>query len=173
MLPVPESPQPLFSSLSTLSTPLGNLNFSPLVSKRKIGQGWGTWSHGYTGDVYFNQGWTTTTITLPAGVTAFDFYLEPNAFNLFNIAVTAINQGQTTTLSQRISGNGDAKYFGFYTSDQNMLAKIVITDSSGGQAAGFAIGQMRIASKAFPEPASALGVFTVGILAIHMRCKRR
>ena len=32
------------------------IGFSPAVSHRRIGSGWMSWSHGYTGDVYYTNG---------------------------------------------------------------------------------------------------------------------
>lgn len=150
--------------VTTLSSPLGNLTFSPEVQKVYIGSGWATWSNGYTGEVYSNAGATTTTITLPFGIGAFDLYVEPNTFNLFEIAVRAVN-GTTTTLSQLVDGLGGAQYFGFYSTDGDSISSITVSDRSGGNAGGFAMAQMRLAAKSVPEPASTLGLLAFCAIA--------
>jgi len=178
MVEVPNDPsQPEFSFISTLSSPLGNLTFSPEVQKRDVPESWQTWSHGYNEEVYFSGfNVATTTITLPFGIGAFDLYVEPNNFNLFEIAVTAMD-GTTTTLSQEVNGFGGAKYFGFYATDEDMLATITVTDQSGGAAGGFAVGELRLAAKAVPEavpePASTLGVLAFGVLGAGSLLKRK
>ncbi len=48
------------------------------ASVRQIGFGWATWSHGYTGNVYYTNGQTTIGGNLSAGVKAFYLYAEPN-----------------------------------------------------------------------------------------------
>ncbi|MEW5856857.1 MAG: PEP-CTERM sorting domain-containing protein [Cyanobacteriota bacterium] len=165
MVQVANSSEPEFSIISTLSSPLGNLTFSPLVQKMNINSGWTTWSHGYTGEVYFS-GWNvvTTTITLPTGISAFDLYVEPNLFGLFDIAVTGIN-GTSTTLLQTVNGLLGAKYFGFYATEGDLLSTIKITDLSNGAALGFGMAEFRLASRtvaAVPVPESSFGL---GILA--------
>ena len=47
------------------------------VHHQRIGQVWGTWSHGYLGDVY-STSLAVITINLPAGTNAFYFYTEGN-----------------------------------------------------------------------------------------------
>lgn len=167
MVPVANTSQPEFSILSTLSSPLGNLTFSPLVQKMNINSAWTTWSHGYTGEVYFS-GWNvlTTTITLPAGISAFDLYVEPNLFGLFDIAVTGMN-GTSTTLLQKVSGLSGAKYFGFYATEGDLLSTIKITDLSNGAAHGFGMAEFRLASRpiaAVPESSFGLGLLAFGAL---------
>ncbi|MFE1746796.1 PEP-CTERM sorting domain-containing protein [Coleofasciculus sp. H7-2] len=167
MVQVANSAEPEFSILSTLSSPLGNLTFSPQVQKMNINSGWTTWSHGYTGEVYFS-GWNvlTTTITLPASITAFDLYVEPNLFGIFDIAVTGID-GTSTTLLQKVSGLSGAKYFGFYATEGDLLSTIKITDRSNGAAHGFGMAEFRLASRtvaAVPESSFGLGILVFGAL---------
>ncbi|GET39697.1 PEP-CTERM sorting domain-containing protein [Microseira wollei] len=173
MVAVPNGDEPLFSNLSSLSSPLGTLSFSSPVNKRGIGNGWATWSNGYTGEVYFNNGSTTTTITLPSLIGAFDLYVEPNLFSLFEIKITAIG-GTTTTLSQFVNGFAGAKYFGFYATDGEQISSITITDKSG-SAGGFAFGQMYLAQQiqAVPEPASVLGLLAVGAIGAAAKLQRK
>jgi hypothetical protein len=49
--------RPVFTDYSDVPSPLGdNIHFSIPLQHRAIGFGWGSWSHGYTGDVYFTNG---------------------------------------------------------------------------------------------------------------------
>jgi hypothetical protein len=157
-----------FTPVTTLSSPVGSLAFDSPVQKAYIGSGWNTWSNGYTGEVYYNGGDTTLTIALPSSIVAFDLYVEPTAHDLFEIAVTAVN-GTTTSLSQFVSGKADAKYFGFYATDEDTISSITIADKSGGLAAGFAIGQLRVAS--VPEPLTVGGTLVALGFGLLMRKK--
>src|SRR5687768_13706855 len=66
--------QPLNTNVTTVAGPTGTLTFSAPVSHRAVGSGWATWSHGYTGDVYYTDTATSVTMTMPAGTGAFRFY---------------------------------------------------------------------------------------------------
>ncbi|MFG0284244.1 MAG: hypothetical protein ACF8R7_07455, partial [Phycisphaerales bacterium JB039] len=46
-------PRPTFSDVTTVPTSIGDITFDIACSHRVIGGGWGSWSHGYTGDVYY------------------------------------------------------------------------------------------------------------------------
>src|SRR6185503_6354796 len=56
-------------------------------SLRAIGSGWATWSHGYTGNVYYTNGATQSGGFVTAGTKAFYLYAEPNPFGLFDMTV--------------------------------------------------------------------------------------
>src|SRR3546814_2454963 len=49
---------------------------SDLVNIRTIGDGWGTWSGGYTGQVLFSNGATSVSGTFTNPVGAFGFFSE-------------------------------------------------------------------------------------------------
>lgn len=152
MVNVSDNNAPNLGLISTLSSPVGNVTLGSEVEKRTIGSSWNTWSNGYSGDVYYNRGATNLEITMPFDVAAFDLYLQPEQYKMFEIAVTVMTSTglTTTTLAQNIDGKGGAKYFGFYGTDGDVLKSITITDKSGGAAKGFAFAQMRIAP--VPEP---------------------
>ena len=166
MVTVPDPSLAAFTNVTTLSSPLGNLTFTPSVNYRKIGSGWTSWSHGYTGEVYYSNGATSIQIDLPASIAAFDLYVEPEPFNIFNITVTAQN-GTTTSLTQPVDGNAGAKYFGFYGTGGDLIDKITVSSS-----VDFAVGQLRLA-KPVPEPASVLGLLTIGVLGAGSVLKRK
>ena len=55
----------------------GDLTISPAANKRTVPTGWGSsWSHGYTGPVFFISGSGSATLTLPPNTKAFYFYLR-------------------------------------------------------------------------------------------------
>lgn len=140
-------PQALLANVSSVAAPTGTLGFSPSLSHRKVGLGWLTWSHGYTGDVYATAG-TSATLTLPANTVAFYLYVEPNIQSSAN--VTATSNGGVTSGAVNVNGNAGAKYFGFYATGSDTLTSITI--SVPAPALGFGIGEFGIAYKVVPPP---------------------
>jgi hypothetical protein len=148
-------------SVATVPSPLGgDLTFDAAMSHRTAATAvepcqWSTWSHGYTGDVYFDNpefdgDATTATMMLPSGTTAFYFYAEPNVFDEFIFTVTT-SDGETFEASSGevpIHGKGGARGFGFHAATTT-IATITVTTSEG--AGGFAVGEFAIASSP-PEP---------------------
>jgi len=114
MTPFASDARPVLADVSSVPSPLGgSLGFTPALNHRTIGNGWASWSHGYTGDVYYSNGATSVTMTMPAGTKAFYFYAEPNPFAVFDITATT-NTGVTSGPIP-VDGTGGATYFGFYT----------------------------------------------------------
>ena len=140
-------PQGLFANVSSVAAPTGTVGFSPSLSHRKVGMGWLTWSHGYTGDVYATAG-TSATLTLPANTVAFYLYVEPNIQSSAN--VTATSNGGVTSGAVNVNGNAGARYFGFYATGSDTLTSITI--SVPAPALGFGIGEFGIAYKVVPPP---------------------
>ena len=142
MTPFPTDFRPIFQDVSQVDAPgscPGNIDFSDLANHRRIGLGWATWSHGYTGDVYSVSG-QTITITLPVKTNAFYCYVEPNVFSTFTVEAAA-NDG-TTSGPINVSGIGGATGFAFYTNGSCNLMTITIAVGSGSQ--GFAFGEFGI-----------------------------
>jgi hypothetical protein len=131
----------LMQDVADVSAPGGGVvGFSPSLNHRRIGTGWSTWSHGYTGDVYYTNGGSSATLTLPSGTYAFYFYAEPNNFSSYQITATS-NSG--AHLSQSVAGSAGARFFGFYGTEGDTIASIaIVADSAAG---GFAIGEFGIA----------------------------
>jgi PKD repeat protein len=129
------------------SIPGGPISGFPVLSdpvnKRTIGSGWATWSHGYTGPVFFRGG-DTLTLTLPINTRAFLFYVEPDNFGIFNFTVTT--DSGTSSGSVGVNGTGGARGFGFYTAANDSIVSITIAADPA--AAGFAIGEFSIARAA-------------------------
>jgi hypothetical protein len=129
--------------VSGVSAPAGTIAFTPSLNHVLVGQGWATWSNGYTGDVYdtlASPPGTPLTITLPAGTKAFYLYAEPNVFASFSIDATA--QDGTTSGPIAVQGNSGAQYFGFYGTGGATLASITVTSTD---TSGFAVGEFGIA----------------------------
>jgi hypothetical protein len=138
MTPFGLDAQTLGVNVPGVSDPAGTIGFTPSLTHARVNQGWATWSHGYTGDVYYTGG-TQITITLPAGTKAFYFYAEPNNFALFSVEATA--QDGTTSGPISVDGNAGAKYFGFYATGETTLESITVTTSD---TTGFAVGEFGI-----------------------------
>jgi len=131
-------PQPLDSVSSVAAPGGGSVTFSSPLDHRTIGEGWATWSNGYTGDVYVMTG-TTVTLTMPSGTLAFSLYVEPDHFADFNVTATA--QDGTTSGPVVVNGSSGAKYFGFYTtSSATPIASVTVSTTD----TQFAIGEFGI-----------------------------
>ena len=133
-------PQPTGTTVTGVTDPAGTLTFSQPLIHSTVGNGWATWSHGYTGDVYSNFDGSPITITLPSGTRAFYLYAEPNAFNVFNV---------TASGPVEVQGDSGAKYFGFYATGTPNLASITVSTTD---ASGLGIGEFGISPAATPPP---------------------
>jgi pimeloyl-ACP methyl ester carboxylesterase len=134
-----------FGNVSSVATPSnGDITFMPSLNHLQIGQGWATWSNGYTGDVYSTNGGTSAIMTLPLGTSAFYFYAEPNPFAEFYI--TATTQNGTSSGPIPVNGFHGANYFGFYTDGSTTLETISVSSN-----ADFAIGEFGISTAAAPK----------------------
>ena len=133
-------PQPEFEQVASVADPAGTIGFSPSLTHLLVPSSWQTWSHGYTGDVYYTAEGESVELTLPSGTKAFAFYAEPNTFNSFT--VEAIAQDGTSSEPIDIQGHSGARYFGFYGTGGKTVASIQISASDP---RGFAVGEFRIA----------------------------
>jgi hypothetical protein len=178
MIGFPPESQPEFSLVSSVLPPpsfSGSLALSQFLEVDQVGSGWATWSHGYSGTVYYNMtdvsGVTALTMTLPANTLAFYFYVEPNNKGTFNF--TAESGSVTVPLS--VAGNGSAEYVGFYSENGVPLTSITL-DQPDGTAAGYAVGEFGINGVApVPETGSCLNII-VALASLTMfgwRCRKR
>jgi hypothetical protein len=132
---------PNFTVFSTLPTtdPAGTMGVAPDHIKLDLGSGWATWSHGYGGEVFWTQGATAATLTMPANCGAYDCYIEPNPFSVQTFSVTGTaSDASTTTISVTANGASGASHFGFYATGGCCLTKV---DISG--PVDWAIGELR------------------------------
>jgi hypothetical protein len=149
-----------FSTVSDApgSPPLsGDVTFSSPATLYTVGASWSTWSHGYTGRVYY-PGTTSVTLGLPASTGAFLFYAEPNPFALWDITATA---DDGTFITTSVDGAGGANGFGFYGTGGTSLASITVSS-----AVDFGVGEFYGAR--VPEPAT-LTVLALGALMLIRR----
>lgn len=133
-----------FTDVTTIpGSPIpGDLTTTANVNKRTIGSGWGTWSHGYTGVVYYSNGADTIVMNLPPNAGAFYFYAEPNVFSTFLISAVTDSGASSGDIS--VDGSSGANGFAFYTTAGETITSITVTAESA--AGGFAIGEFGIAA---------------------------
>jgi hypothetical protein len=139
MTPFGPDPQPTGTTVTGVSDPAGTITFSQPLTHSTIGNGWATWSHGYTGDVYHNSDGSAITITLPDDTKAFYLYAEPNTFDVFNVQATA--QDGTTSGPVPVQGDSGARYFGFYGTGDAEIATITVTTTD---TTGLGVGEFGI-----------------------------
>ncbi len=133
------SPGSVYDTIGGLPSSYGDLTFDIGHSLRMIGQGWATWSHGYTGQVYYNNGSFATGYDMPGGVTAFDAYLEPNPFAQHFFTATGYGSaGGEVSIDFGAHGSAGASHFGFYATGET-LVRVEIEGS-----ADWAIGEIRV-----------------------------
>jgi hypothetical protein len=153
----------------------GTIGFSTNLAHVEVGNGWATWSHSYTGDVYYQQLITSLTITLPTNTVAFYLYAEPDQFGSFTMTAQATDGAVVQSASNDVEGNAGAERFEFWMSGGGTLASVSISIGSGGQ--GFAVGEFGIArDSSIPvvplPPAAWGGLSLLGVLGL-VRLRRR
>ena len=152
-----------FSVIGAFGTPAGGITLSSTVTKLSVPTSWATSSHGATPDVLYES---SSILTMPAGVTAFDFYAEPEPGSLFSMTATA---DDGTFVTQTVDGAGGAKYFGFHGTGGTTISLISISSLSP---SGFAYGEMRTStSSPIPEPGTLglLGLALAGVFVVRRK----
>jgi len=124
---------------------IGDLYFTTAVEHLKAGSLWDTWSHGYTGDVYYNADFNLMIFQLPQGTMAFSLYIQPNLKDVFNFK--AVSGVEVATLD--IDGDGGASYVGFWSDDPLKPLQFVYIEQTTDDSDGFAVGEFMIN---VPEP---------------------
>jgi len=163
MTPFAPDGRPLYTDVASVPTPIGGyLGFSIPLEHDRIGDGWMTWSHGYPGDVYYTNGSSEVTLLLPTGTRAFYFYAEPEPYTSWTLVATAQDG---TLVSQTITGDAGAGYYGFYSTDGTDLDSIALTTP---QPVDFAVGEFGIAPAGAMIPAPSgllLALIGTGLVA--------
>jgi hypothetical protein len=144
MTPFPPDPRPLLEDVTDIPSPCpipGVIGLDPPLSQRRIGAGWMAWSHGYTGDVYYTNGGTSVTLTMPPATIAVYFYVEQNnsSSQLFQALVNG------TVLSEPVCSpttQGGAVYIGVCGTAASPIETIEVTCINGDS---FAIGDIGLA----------------------------
>src|ERR1039458_2410339 len=80
------------SALGSMVTSVGSISFDQAVMHDQIGNGWGTWSHGYAGNVYDTGSSvtpTSLTLTIDGLTSAIYFYTESVNFANFTFSATS------------------------------------------------------------------------------------
>lgn len=146
-----------FSDVSSLTLNGGTvIGTSSAVNKRTVGNGWGTWSGGYTGDVFYTNGQTALDFTATANG-GLGFEMEPNPFDIYEMILT-LSDG--SVISQMVTGNAGAAFFGWVGAGVDSFNVSSRVD--------FAFGRFVEAELAeVPEPISA-ALLGIGLLGISM-----
>ena len=152
------------SALDSMVTSVGSISFDQAVRHDQVGNGWGSWSHGYAGNVYdTGSSLTPTSLTLTMGglTSAVYFYTESVNFANFTFTATAADG---TTLTQTINGNGGAAGFGFYGTGGDTITSITVTETDTD---GFAIGEFGLnGTPSVPDGGYSLGYLALGLLVL-------
>jgi len=139
----PVDTRPLFTDVVDVNVGGGRMaDFSIPMNHRRIGDGWATWSHGYTGDVYFTNGDAEVSMDFGVGeVGAFVLYVEPNVFDVFDFRVEGVSaSGASISVSRSIDGDAGAQGFGVSVPEGGSITRVTVTNTDG-SAGGFAIGE--------------------------------
>ena len=149
MTPFPADPRPAGwgAIVTSVPGPTGDLQFDREAHHAIVSTHWLTWSHGYTGSIYY-VGDTEVTITLPPNTLAFYLYVQSNSYGEYPFTVEADGASSGEVL---VVGNAGAKYFGFYSLTDPIHSVTVSTVAGAG---GFAVGEFGIASGVPAAPVS-------------------
>lgn len=155
----------------------GSLSFAPEVVHYEVAGGWGTWGHGYVGDVYWLDEFflgNSLTMTLPLDTKAFAFYLMPGFLDTydFSILVDTSAGGILAPITASIDGNGGATGFGFYTNDSSDSLKTITITGNGTWPDGFAVGEFSINSTS-NVPDGGITFLLLGVALFSMGTARR
>lgn len=144
--------------VASVPSPLGgNVTFDVELEHMTAAGMWDTWSHGYTGDVYYRDD-VQVVLGLPAGTMAFYLYAQPNLKAEYTVRMTA-QDGSWADVS--VDGNGGAAFFGVYATDGDFLTSLTMTGAADSD--GFAIGEFGISSGGSPT-IPAPGAIVLGAL---------
>jgi hypothetical protein len=158
----PADPTPVFGDVTSVSDGMGGgISFSQGMSHRRIGSGWGSWSHGYTGDVYYTNGTAAVNMTLTTPQPGFQFFIEPNPFGVWNMTVTTTgSKGEVQSATAGVEGLSGAAGFNCFCDPGSLVTSVSIQGATD-----FAVGEF---AKGVPEP-STLGLLSLGLIGLLRR----
>jgi hypothetical protein len=170
MTPFPADSNPIGQYVFSVTSPLGGsvefddpTDYHPMVHWT-IGNGWSTWGHGYSGDVYIDWNFSSLTMNMPANTRAFYLYAEPNNGTLnFTLTATGSNGGQFV-LNDSIFAVSSAKGF-FFKADGETLTSIHVAFPGD----TYAIGEFGIA---VPGPGALALLGVAGVMGPRGRRRR-
>lgn len=153
-------PNSTFTDVNTITLDDGTvLTLGSSANVRQIGVGWGTWSGGYTGIVYYTNGATSFSFSLtPVG--ALGFEIEPNPFAVYDITLTLED---ASVLTQSVDGNAGAKFFGWVGAG---ITSVTISSD-----VDFAFGNF-FSPGSVPEPAT-LALIGAGLAGMGVLRRRK
>ena len=131
-----------FELVPSIPTSSGDLLFEPEHTRHTVGVSWGSWSHGYTGEVFRVRFGTTTMFTMPEGTRGFDAYVEPSPFAVYTFTCTGFaSDGSSAQVMFSADGRSGASHFGFWTDPECFLDRVEVT-----LPADWAIGELRVSA---------------------------
>lgn len=160
-----DDPRPVGTEVPGTSSPL-EIGFDRPTTVLGIGQGWTSWSHGFSGSVYYAPG-TELVLVPPPQTVALGLTIQPNLMGIFSFQVTA--DGRSTSVE--INGDGGAQFVGFWSDNQAEPLRYLRIWDVKGTAEGFAIAELAIC--VIPEPAAFPHVLGVAGVAWVMWFRRR
>jgi hypothetical protein len=153
---------------------IGPLALSKPAVHLHVDETWESWSNAYHGDVYLTSG---VTITLPPRTSAFSFYAQPDRYRKVTIKAKTDDGTNAKVSVDGTDEDGDAKYFGFYsTKPLTSFIKTVKISSSE----PFAFGELGIGYGFSPYAAlgdsyssgEGVGQYATGTDTVTDRCHR-
>jgi hypothetical protein len=119
------------------------------VQKRTVGDGWASWSHGYTGPVFYTVPVVPPLMLTIAPAKAFYVYVEPAAGRSFAVSVVTNAGGSSGPVP--VDASGGATGFGFYTTAGESITSVTI-DVDDPNAQGFAFAELGLGLSAVGTP---------------------
>jgi len=128
-----------YASVTSIPMTYSSIGVASSVSVRTIGSSWMTWSHGFTGHVYYSEGGAlTNTLTLPEHCLGAIVYVESDAYGLFDFTYTSDGIATPLTLTD-VNGSGGAAGVAFLSDTGYLNTVVISTETSAG---GFAFGEL-------------------------------
>lgn len=121
------------------------------VQRRTVGDGWTSWSHGYTGPVFYTVPVVPPLTLTIAPAKAFYVYVEPAAFGQPFAVAVATNAGGSSG-PVLIDASAGATGFGFYTTADETITSVTIDADPAAQGFAFAELGLGVDGAGTPSP---------------------